>query len=202
MAGTEDTATLASGEAEAVALAEAFRTGSVEALAAVFDRYSGTVWTVAMSVLRDRALADDATQETFMRAWKSAASLSSPQGMVGWLVRIAQRTALDVRRREARPTQGGHAAEPEAHDPRFAETPRGVEGAWEAWQIRCALDALPPEEREVVRLAHYGQLTHSEIATSLGVPAGTVKSRSHRAHRRLATALRHLRAGEREGGTR
>jgi RNA polymerase sigma-70 factor (ECF subfamily) len=57
---------------------------------------------------------------------------------------------------------------------------------------RAALDQLPDDEREVVRLAHYVGMTHSEIAAKLGLPLGTVKSRSSRAHRRLAGLLAHL----------
>ena len=63
--------------------------------------------------------------------------------------------------------------------------------------MRTALDQLPDDEREVVRLSHFEGLAHSEIAERLGVPMGTVKSRSHRAHRRLASLLSHLVEGAR-----
>ena len=59
--------------------------------------------------------------------------------------------------------------------------------------MREAVDGLPPDERDVVRLQHFGGLTHPEVADRLGVPVGTVKSRSHRAHKRLAARLGHLR---------
>ena len=100
---------------------------------------------------------------------------------------IARRTAIDVWRRESRPTQGGHAAEQDA-----PVVLPGIEGVWEAWEVRCAVDALPEDEREIVRLAHFGHLTQTEVARTLGLPVGTVKSRSHRAHRRLAGLLRHV----------
>jgi RNA polymerase sigma-70 factor (ECF subfamily) len=58
--------------------------------------------------------------------------------------------------------------------------------------VRSALEKLPADERDVVRLAHLGGLTHREVAEELGVPIGTVKSRSARAHRRLAALLGHL----------
>jgi DNA-directed RNA polymerase specialized sigma24 family protein len=64
-----------------------------------------------------------------------------------------------------------------------------MEGIWEAWQIRIALDMLPAEEREVVRAQHFVGLSHAQIAQQLAMPIGTVKSRSHRAHRRLASSL-------------
>jgi RNA polymerase sigma-70 factor, ECF subfamily len=71
-----------------------------------------------------------------------------------------------------------------------------ISAAWEAWEVRSAVSQLPVEERSVVRLAHLEGLTHAEIAVELGVPLGTVKSRSHRAHKRLVERLSHLRGPE------
>jgi RNA polymerase sigma-70 factor, ECF subfamily len=164
-----------------------FRTGDVDALAAVYDRYSRAVWSVAFTVLRDRGLAEDATQETFLRAWRGAASFEADRPLAPWLLTIARRTAVDVQRRESRPTQGGHDAEQDV----VVRMP-GIEHAWESWEIRLALDELPADERDVVRMAHFEEMTHREIAEVLAVPVGTVKSRSHRAHRRLAGRLAHL----------
>ncbi len=72
-----------------------------------------------------------------------------------------------------------------------------VEQGYDAWAVRQAIDDLPDDERAVVRLQHVEGLSHVEIAEQLGVPVGTVKSRSFRAHRRLAAALGHLRQPER-----
>ncbi len=170
---------------------DAFRSGDPEALGVVYDRYSRAVWSVAMRVLGDRGLAEDATQETFLRAWRAAGTVDISRDLGPWLSTIARRTAVDVWRRESRPTQGGHSDEQDV----VVDLP-GIEGVWEAWQISCAVAELPADEREVVRLAHYGQLTHSEISTATGVPVGTVKSRSHRAHRKLAGLLGYLQNGE------
>ena len=70
--------------------------------------------------------------------------------------------------------------------------PAGIEGAWEAFEVRLALDQLPEEERLVIKLTHLEGYTHTQSAEILGVAVGTVKSRSHRAHKRLATLLQHL----------
>ena len=70
--------------------------------------------------------------------------------------------------------------------------PLSFERTWEAWEVRTALAELPPDEREVVRLSHFVGMTHGEIAEHVGVPIGTVKSRSNRAHRRLAALLAHV----------
>ena len=70
--------------------------------------------------------------------------------------------------------------------------PQTFEGTWEAWEVRSALDRIPADEREVLLATHFIGLTHDEAAERLGIPVGTVKSRSHRAHRRLADLLAHL----------
>jgi RNA polymerase sigma factor (sigma-70 family) len=86
----------------------------------------------------------------------------------------------------------GRPARREPKDEAAIALPPSMEGIWEAWQIRIALDMLPAEEREVVRAQHFVGLSHAQIAQQLAVPIGTVKSRSHRAHRRLASMLGHL----------
>jgi RNA polymerase sigma-70 factor, ECF subfamily len=168
----------------------AFRAGDVAALGLVYDRYNRQVWTVAMSVLRQRPLAEDATQETFLRAWRAAATYDPERPLGPWLCTIARRTAVDVHRREVRPTQGGHVGEQDT----AVRTP-GIEHAYETWQVRTALEELPADERAVVRMSHFEEMTHREIAEALDLPLGTVKSRSHRAHRRLAGRLAHLVGG-------
>ena len=79
------------------------------------------------------------------------------------------------------------------------ELPPSLESTWEAWEVRLAVDRLPDDEREVVRLAWFLGLSHPEIAEQLSVPIGTVKSRSHRAHRRLASLLAHVVAENQSG---
>jgi RNA polymerase sigma-70 factor (ECF subfamily) len=72
----------------------------------------------------------------------------------------------------------------------------GIERAWETWEVKSALEQLPDEERHVVWLAHFHGMTHPQIAEQLGVPVGTVKSRSFRAHKRLAALLEHVVSAE------
>ncbi len=176
------------------AVVAAFCDGDVQALGAVYDHFSRAVWSLTMSVLRNKALAEDAVQETFMRAWKGAAGFDPQRPIAPWLMTIARRTALDVHRREFRPTRGDHAEEQE-----IAVNLPGIERSWETWEIRLALDQLPEEERLVMAYAHFQGLTQPQIADKLGVPVGTVKSRSFRAHKRLAVLLSHL--VDQEGGS-
>lgn len=173
--------------ADDAGLRRAFCEGDVDALGRVFDLFSRPVWSVAMGVVRDRQLADEATQETFMRAWRAAGTFDPQRLLAPWLMTIARRTAVDVLRREKRPTRGDHDPE---HD--VEVSPPGIERAWETWEVKAALDRLSAQEREIVWLAHYHGMTHPQIAERLDIPIGTVKSRSFRAHRRLASMLSHL----------
>jgi RNA polymerase sigma-70 factor (ECF subfamily) len=166
---------------------ERFRAGEPDAIRALYREYSGAVNTVAMSIVRDRELAADVVQQTFIKAWRAAASFEQGREVAPWLYSIARRTAIDALRSEARPTRGGH--QPEVEVPVDSES---IEQTWERFQVRRAVDALPPDEREVVRRSHLLGHTHEEIAEQLGVPVGTVKSRSARAHKRLAASLAHL----------
>jgi RNA polymerase sigma-70 factor (ECF subfamily) len=167
---------------------ERFRAQDVDALAAVYDRYHRQVWGAALRVIGNDALAQEAAQDAFVRAWQAAASYDAARPLGPWLLTIARRTALDLVRRELRPTRGGHEEEQDA----VIEDP-GIDQAWLCWEVQEALGRLTEDEREIVRLAFFEDLTQPQIAERLGVPVGTVKSRSHRAHRRLAELLRHVR---------
>jgi RNA polymerase sigma-70 factor, ECF subfamily len=163
-----------------------FRAGDEAAVRAVYARFGGPMFAVAMTVLHDRDLAADCVQQAFVRAWRASRSFDPERELRPWLATITRRTAIDIYRRVARTRSVPHA------DVDDTVIPIAFERTWEVFEIRAALDQLPADEREVVRLAHFDGLPHSEIAERLGVPVGTVKSRSHRAHRRLAGLLAHL----------
>lgn len=172
-------------------LARRFPSGDEAVLRAVYERFGRAVYTVAYSIVRDPDRAADAAQAAFVSAWRAAARFDPAHDLAPWLYTIARRSAIDVMRRERR-TDSTDPAVLEAV-PSSDGAAGGLVDAWESWQVRLAIDALPPEERDVVRLSWFSGLTHPEIAERLGVPPGTVKSRSHRAHRRLADALAHVR---------
>jgi RNA polymerase sigma-70 factor (ECF subfamily) len=142
-----------------------------------------------MAITHDRELAAEVVQQTFLKAWRAAATFDGTREIAPWLYSIARRTAIDCVRAESRPTRGGHAPEVDV-----GEEGTSLDRVWEQFQVRRAIDGLPPDEREVVRRSHLLGETHEEIAARLEIPVGTVKSRSARAHRRLASALAHLTA--------
>ena len=172
----------------------AFRAGQPEALRTVYREYAGLVYSVALRAIGTRELAEDVTQQTFVKAWRSSSSFDPQRALGPWLATIARRTAIDTHRREARrrtePLDAGQRADPTVADPLSALARRD-----EAAEVRAAIDRLPWDECEIIRLQHLRGLSHQDIADHLGLPLGTVKSRSHRAHGRLAVMLGHLRGG-------
>jgi RNA polymerase sigma-70 factor (ECF subfamily) len=181
-------------------LAVAFARGDETAVRSLYGRYGRLVFTVALRVLGDRGLADEATQRTFVQAWQAADRFEPGRDFGPWLATIARRAAIDVQRRERRRRVARLDDVPASDDALVSPAPDG-EVLEAVWTVRAAVDQLREEEREVVRLQHLEGLTHEEIADRLDLPLGTVKSRSHRAHRRLATRLGHLRDRSRGGGS-
>jgi RNA polymerase sigma factor (sigma-70 family) len=169
-----------------------FRAGDDDAVRMIYREYGRLVFVVANRVLSNRALAEEATQQTFLQAWKAATTFEPGRELGPWLATIARRAAIDIQRRESR----------RAHDDLDSVSPGeqalsvagpNVDQAYTVWQVRLAIDSLNPDDRELVRLQHLQGYTHTQIAELLGLPVGTVKSRSFRIHKVLAARLGHLR---------
>lgn len=158
----------------------------------VYRSHGRLVYAVAYKVLGDRGLAEEATQQTFVKAWRAAQSFDENRELGPWLAAIARRVAIDLYRREAIRAADPIDALP-AGAPALVTTPESAEAIYDVWEVRQAVAELPADEQEVVRLQHLDGFTHTQIADRLGVAVGTVKSRSFRAHKRLATMLGHLR---------
>lgn len=145
------------------------------ALAELYDRYARPAYGLALRVLRDEALAEDAVQDAFMAIWRTAPRFVPEKGKAStWILTLVHRRAVDVVRREQR-------RRTETLDP--AQEP-GTGGAdEEAWlrlqreRVQHALRQLPDQQREALELAYYGGFTQSELAERLGQPLGTIKSR-------------------------
>lgn len=163
-----------------------FSAGDTGALREVYRQYAGAVYGLSYRVLRDHGLAEEATQSAFVNAWRGAGSYDPARDLGPWLFTIARRAAIDIYRREQR----HRAAAP--LDTEIAVLPVSLDDTWRAWQVQEALRELPDAEREVLRCTHFLGLTHEETAQRLNIPVGTVKSRGHRAHRKLAGMLAHL----------
>jgi RNA polymerase sigma-70 factor (ECF subfamily) len=160
--------------------------GDPSALSALYGQYGRAVFTVCYRALGERTLAEEAAQQTFLQAWRAARSFDIGREPGPWLYAIARRAAVDVYRRERR-----HRAD-RLDDPEMVALPPSFEGMWEAWEVRRAIDSLTEEEAQVVRLTYLEGFSQEETADHLGIPLGTVKSRSARARKRLSVMLAHL----------
>jgi RNA polymerase sigma-70 factor (ECF subfamily) len=172
-------------------LAARFRDGEPDAVRDLYRHYGRSVFGVAYRALGDRSLAEEAVQQTFLQAWRAAATVDASRDIGPWLFTISRRVAIDLYRKESRRRHDDVDDVPEGTTATQSDPP-AIDGLSERWEIRTAVDGLPDDEREIVRLQHFAGLTHSEIAAKLDVPVGTVKSRSFRAHKRLASLLAHL----------
>ncbi|MEU4393742.1 sigma-70 family RNA polymerase sigma factor [Kribbella sp. NPDC023855] len=173
-------------------LGERFRQGDESAMRELYREFSAPMYVIALKMLGRHDLAADTVQRAFVQAWQAADRFDVSRGLQPWLYAITRRAAIDVYRRERRASEM-LPLEPEQVDRVLASHDPSMEETWRAWQVRRALDQLPPEEREVLWLAYHGAHTQSEIAARLGIALGTVKSRTSRAQRHLAELLSHLR---------
>jgi RNA polymerase sigma-70 factor (ECF subfamily) len=157
------------------------------ALGTLYDRYGRPAYALAVRIVRDPALAQDAVQDAFLAAWRTAPSFDPRRGTAAsWLLTLVHRRAVDVVRREDRrrasPLEDAPVASGDATD-------EAAEVREQRARVRRALVVLMPAEREALELAYYGGLSQSEIAERLGVPLGTVKSRMFAGLARLRDAL-------------
>jgi RNA polymerase sigma factor (sigma-70 family) len=157
------------------------------ALAELYDRYGRPAYGLALRVLRDETLAEDAVQEAFMSLWRTAPRFVPERGKAStWILTLVHRKAVDiVRREQVRRTDA--LADDAVHQAQAAD-----EEAWLRLQrerVQNALRQLPDQQREAIELAYYGGFTQSELAERLGQPLGTIKSRMFAGLARLRELL-------------
>ena len=159
-----------------------------EALGELYDRFGRVAYGLALRVLRDEKLAEDAVQEGFLAAWRNADRFMPERAKAStWVLTFVHRRAVDLVRREERRRADplpGHAEE--------APTGSAEEDAWlrfERERVQAALAQLPDQQREALELAYYGGFSQSELAERLGQPIGTIKSRMFAGLARLRELL-------------
>ena len=165
---------------------------SREALEALYGRYSGVVYSLAMHMLRDSGAAEEVTQDVFFNVWRRASSYREDRGSVrAWLFSIAHHRTIDELRRWRRErTQIQYGVDLSTMPSDDGGDPmRYATAQFERSQLNDALHTLRPEQREVVFLAYFRGLTHSEISKHLGQPLGTVKTRMRSGLRKLREVL-------------
>lgn len=151
----------------------------------LYRRYAGRLYGIGLRLLGDRGLAEELVQESFVRLWRTADRYDPARGSVaGFVGVLARRIAVDLwRRPSSRPIGpgGGNGGGGAALDQ--------LDAVLEGLVVQDALDALTPAHRQVLELSYGRGLTQSEIARRLGVPLGTVKTRSYYALRAMKLAL-------------
>ena len=166
-------------------LIQAAATGDQSAFEDLYRRYARPVFGLALRRLGDRGRAEDAVQETFASIWRSAGSYRPERGPgAPWLYAVARNAIVD----RARSRSELPAEIPERADESAGPLERTEQG-WVAWRVHRALEELPEHEREVIALAYWSGLSQSEVAEFLGIPLGTVKTRTRAALGRLADVL-------------
>ena len=152
----------------------------------LYRRYARPVLGLALRRIGDRGRAEDTVQEVFAAVWRSASSYDRTRGPGGaWLYTIARNAIVDTQRRKPAPTM---ADPPDVAS--TAPTPEDeAEASWNAWRIHRALGTLPEQERVLIDLAYFSEMSQTEIATFLQLPLGTVKTRTRSGLARLADAL-------------
>lgn len=156
------------------ALLGAIATGDLQALERLYRRLRSAVFAVALAVVRDRPAAEDVLHDTFLRIWEKAHTYRPGTRPRAWVLAIARNLAIDARRRQI----PGPALELSLEANELSRL-----------TLTEALMKLEPVERSIVALRALGELTHAEIATELGIPAGTVRWKYRLALARLAPLL-------------
>ena len=164
------------------------------AFEAIFDRYGDLVYSTALRVLRDPHLAQDVSQEIFVRLWRKPASYVAERGrFLTWLISVTRNKAVDeIRSRGRRRRYETASPEEQERELPAANTndpALSAQLAEQAGIIRAALAELPPEQREAIELAYFGGLTQQEISERLAQPLGTVKTRIRLGMQKLRAAL-------------
>jgi len=157
-----------------------------ERVEAIVREHSTAVFRLAQSVVRDASLADDVTQETFIKVWKHIDNFRGESSLRSWVLRIAHNTAVSTLRR-IKDSATDPSKMPENLDP--IPTTRLVEGRIAVDELRAALEELDELTRGIVVLREIEGMSYEEIALTLDVPVPTVKTRLLRARRRLAVTL-------------
>ena len=154
-------------------LISAMRSGDEAAMAKIYDRYSGVVYSVALRVLGETSAAEDVLQDVLMQLWRNPGSFNESRGSLpGWLTVITRNRAIDALRKRRPETELDEIVVDVEPD-----LVRGAEWNLVAGKIRGALGNMPETQRSAVEMSFFQGLTHTEIAEKTGEPLGTIKTR-------------------------
>ena len=172
-------------------LADGLRQRDPEAMLVLYDLYGKLVYSVILSVVRDSAMAEDLTQEAFLRVWNRAATFDGEKGnLEGWLVTVARNRAFDYLRAQRNSPETIPSSLSNVEQSKwFASSDNHLDSVTNQKAVIKAMDALKPEQRRVIELTHFEGMTQTEIAEKLSKPLGTVKGLVKSALKTLRTTM-------------
>lgn len=153
------------------------------AMASLYDKYSGIVYSVSLRVCRDSGSAEDIVQEVFMQIWRRPQQISTQGSLAGWLAVVSRNRSIDFIRKRRSMDCVDDLMLPSAYDPSGDAALHLMIG-----KARTLMSKLPPVQRQALEMAFFDGKTHAEIANETGCPLGTVKTR-------IRSALSSLRKG-------
>jgi RNA polymerase sigma-70 factor, ECF subfamily len=166
-----------------------------DALSALYDRYNRLVFSLALHVVGDRETAEEITQDVFYRVWENASTYRSEQAkLTTWMTSITRNRGIDIlRKRQVRPERNAldwETAGLDSHPGNSDDPEELTDLAIQQQRVRFAISALPVDQRQILALAYFQGLSHSQIAERLDQPLGTVKTRIRLAMQRLRDLLK------------
>ncbi len=165
--------------------------GDQQAVAALYDRYSGPAYGLAFRITNDGTLAEDVVQDAFVSVWKQAARFDSERGQVkSWLMTIVHHKAIDAVRRRSKRNERAWPEGPGDVAATYGRPHEEASAAMDAEAVRSAVKGVPDDQRRTIEMAYFEGLTHVEIADRMQVPLGTVKSRLRIGLEKMRDALR------------
>jgi RNA polymerase sigma-70 factor, ECF subfamily len=186
-----DTAETRARDQDLVSLVELVATGDQSALATLYDATNRLIYSLILRVLSDVSSAEEVLVDVYTQVWRQAASYDANRGApLAWMATIARSRAIDRLRSGWQDQRRKEPLEVLGDAPTNAASPEETTAASERQRfVREALNLLTPEQREVIELAYYSGLSHSEIAEKLKQPLGTVKTRTRLGMMKLREAL-------------
>lgn len=152
--------------------------GDRDAFAALYDATASRVYGLAVRVVRDRAQAEEVTQEAFLDLWRQASRFDPTRGSASsWILTIAHRKAVDRVRSAEAASRREETYESRQHQVAHDTTAEAAHASFEARRVRHALEELTPAQRQAIELAYFDGYTHTEVARMLDLPLGTAKTR-------------------------